>query len=313
MRSIQPLELAHTLGCLEVTSTAPGGCVGKKKSRTRALLASLRTHLKKGFALIYLGLLGALAAGVWAWTTDWYDRSFGDSHQLIVRAEWPTLTECDGATETAMPPGGMALRSIPWKEGQDTRHAVVSSGGAAFERGWLTVTLTAHKDQTILVTGIQPKIFKRTAASPTWKIQTEGGCGDSSMRLLDWDLDATGNRPALIDKGIHEGGQITVEDLRKLTSLPDGIRGSFTVSESDTTEFIVGVHSCRPEVVEWGLVVKYTHDGDDYTENIGSPEQPFRSIAGKPAATYREVGGGSGNRHFEKAAPDTSEWATKCT
>ena len=65
---------------------------------------------------------------------------------LIVHASWPTIPTCDRATSVAMPAGGPPPTQVlnSTTKGTDFRVSATASGGGAYQRGSLTLVLSAH-------------------------------------------------------------------------------------------------------------------------------------------------------------------------
>ncbi|WP_344486586.1 hypothetical protein [Nonomuraea monospora] len=126
-------------------------------------------------------------------------------------------------------------------------------------------------DSTALITNLRPIIYKKGVASPTWVAAAGGGgCGDVYERVFHLDLD----RLTLTDKGV-EGSPDAPGVTRQPRTEPIG--KAFSVSKDEPAQIRVDAQACSA-FYEWGLQIQYSVNGHEYSEVIGKPADPLRSI-----------------------------------
>jgi hypothetical protein len=143
------------------------------------------------------------------------------------------------------------------------------------------VMSTAYRGDTLLILEIEPVVFSFEPVEPEWvATHAGGGCGDSLQRAFDLKL--ADGKANIQDLGVVG----TLEMPDSTTTVPTAPLGrSFNISQSDTYDIDI-----RTEAVdgryEFGVIIHYMLDGEDFEYKVGTPEDPFVLGGGTPTAGY---------------------------
>jgi hypothetical protein len=189
----------------------------------------------------------------------------GGDDVLHVHAEWP-LSSCSAVALAGLP-GSLAP---PAYDGTQRPFGTAELGTLAppiaYRQGWLVLTLSGTGSGTLLIDDVDVQVFREDEdVTPEWALLGDpGGCGPSTRWWL-MDVVLAGGEGELVH------------------------RGPARVSRTDPAEVHVHVSSCD-RYYEFGLVIRYTVDGEDRVERVGSEEQPFRIVGGAAPALYTSSG-----------------------
>jgi hypothetical protein len=127
-------------------------------------------------------------------------------------------------------------------------------------------------------------IFRSYADAPDWIFQVQGGCGEGYERVFSLELDKP--RPALRDAGL-------VGEPAAATTTPprEPLGSTFTVSNADPAHIRVEAHGCERSY-DWGVRIEYIIGGKRRTYQVGSADNPFRSIGRTSTRWYTDGGNG---------------------
>lgn len=181
---------------------------------------------------------------------------------IAVAASWPVLDTCDPSTAIAgsgEPPVGDL--------GQSERTARAGeTGGGAWNRGNLTLTIVPTGDRQVTVRGIRPRI-QPIDERPGWVYAPGGGCGETFVQRFDLDLDHRTMR--LVEPPASPSGDGA--------SRPPGEGDAFAIDTETSAQLVVTATACERSVEFW-LDISYARPGssDVFVKEVG----PYRVYSG---------------------------------
>ena len=195
------------------------------------------------------------------------------SDSLHVAQTWPTMSGCDGATEVAVLRDGPEAESVRLNPSVDVRELLTGQGAASFGSGHLYVSLSADERATVQILSIRPLFFASREADVAWVYDPQGGCGGEDVeRVISLDLE----HRRYTDRGtLSNETPATPEAGSPARSEPFG--PAFVVEAGRPALVRVDAEACTG-YYEWGLQIKYQVGGKIYTQDLGSPSKPYRSV-----------------------------------
>lgn len=197
------------------------------------------------------------------------DEWVGNRPLQVATQSWPADPGCDFTTSVAMPVGGPAATSIEYTFQEDPRASVIKRGGASWELGALTFTLTSQR-ATVHLVAVEPVILSREDNPDIdWILTRTRGCGPGTGHYLRLNLD-TSRLYKIVD------GKEYPEHSPKGGP---GVRG-VTITPESPLFVRMQVTSCAARMYTWFLRIRYVSDGQPGVLQIGSEKEPFRSVGG---------------------------------
>lgn len=181
---------------------------------------------------------------------------------IAVAASWPVLDTCDPSTAIAgsgeAPVGNL---------GQSERAALATeTGGGAWNRGNLTLTIVPTGDRQITVRGIRPRI-QPIDERPGWVYAPEGGCGETFVQRFDLDLDH--RTMTLVDPPASPADDGAPRPSRE--------GDAFAIDTETSAQLVVTATACESSYEFW-LEISYARPGssDVFVKEVG----PYRVYSG---------------------------------